>query len=173
MNHTELISILVFNLSLYLAVALFFFKSWFDILRPDLFYIFNIYENDFFNKVTYKFFIPIDGNKDQRVIQECEYDRSGFKPILNSRGVYEWNFEEGNNIPISFTTQRKIDGIGIISSRKKNYFQMLVKGEKTMMDYLPLILIGVGLLIAIFFMYTVNQNQQTTQLLINVTRRIT
>lgn len=146
-------------------------------LRPDLFYFFNIYDNSFLSYKTEKIFLPFKGNKDSYTITGCDYDKKGVKPHINNQGVFTWNFEQGKNKPITFKEdlENQIDG-KLIEEIKKSRMDDLWFQTGSMKDFINtwgVVIIGVILIAMIGYNITKNDqsNQQIYQVIVNLTRR--
>lgn len=172
----QLIAILIANLSLVGAIALFFYSTWLDFIRPDWFYIFRIYENGMLNYREHKLFLPLKKKKDSYEINGNLYDKTGVGPYIDPKGVYTWNFIQGQSKPIKFPTDKEnIDAKLVNEARKQTVDNWWVTGNG-IEDFLKtygVFIVGFILLILIGYMITKNQQQNnlTTQLLINLTRR--
>lgn len=174
----QILAILIANLALIGAFGLLFYKSWLDLIRPDWFFIFRIYENGFLNYQEKKFFLPISGRKDSYKVGNCEYDKSGVKPYINPKGVYTWDFEQGQNKPINYQPGPNIDGQLIAEVKKagNKAIDDIVSSEGGFDDFLKtwgVVIIGILILGAIGYMITSDKEASriTTELLINMSRR--
>lgn len=162
--------IIIANICFILGIALLFYSTWLDSFRPDWFYIFNIFENDFFNYKEYKLFLPLKGNKDRYDIDKVEYDKSNSRPYINSKGVYTWNFEKGKNRPVYFdNTKPNIDG-NLIAESKKLSLDDIWFGGNAIDDFLKTYGWVIAIVIMIVIVIVMSQNQaKTTEMLINAT----
>lgn len=164
-----ILSSILFSL---LAVFIISYKSWLDFFRPDWFYIFNIYSKDMLTFKEHKFFLPFSGKSNSYVIGKSRYDCTEFKPYINSKGVYTWNFIDSNMLPISFKQSGLIDG-KLFAEAKKITLDNIWFGNNGIEDFIKTYgLIIISIVILVLFAYLITQNQQTTRLLLNVTSRL-
>lgn len=157
------------NLFIALGILFLFWKDWLSSLKPDWFYIFNVFEHDFLNYEEYKLFLPIKGNHDNYVLKGSEYSKKDVKPYINSKGVYTWNFTKGQNKPILFYgTEDNIDG-KMIAEVKKFSMDDIWFGGSGLQDFIQTYgLIVLAIIIFVLFIYLINQNQTTMEVLKNV-----
>lgn len=169
----KFIFLILCNITIIGSISLYFYKSWLDFFRPDWFYIFNIYEHNLLNFKEHKIFLPLSKEKDSYIFDKCDYDKSASKPYINPKGVYIWHFIKGQNKPINFNIQNSTDGM-LIAGLKKSGQQAIddiVAGEPTLEDFLKtwgIVILGIILIVG--FVYVMQQNNTTTQILINLTR---
>lgn len=171
MNATAVIYLLTTLLFTIGGIALFFYKSWLDYFRPDWFYIYNIFDHDFFSYKEHKIFLPLQRKKDSYKFDKEEYSHKDCRPYVNSKGVYVWNFKRGLHKPVYFVNRSMNIDAKLISQAKTMSLDDIWFSGNNIQDFLKeyglWIVIG---LIVILFLYLINQNQQTTRILLNVTR---
>lgn len=147
-------------------------KIWLPKLRPDLFYIFNIYDNDFLNFKEHKYFLPLHGNKDERNISNKTYNRSNFQPYINNDGVYTWNFDINNTLPIRFFEHQTGIDAKLIKNIKDISIDDWWVSDSGIEDFLKKYGIVIFGIIMLFFMgFLISRDQKITQLLLNVTNK--
>lgn len=167
-----IIPILISNLITIAFMLFLFWKTWLPYLRPDWFFIFRIYQNDFLNYKEIIIFKPVYGDKDSYIFNKKEYSKKDVKPYISPNGVFTWNFKEGQLKPISFYGSVDSVDAKLIAQAKKITMDDIWFGTENFLDILQKygIWIVIGLII-IFMIYITSQNQQTERILINLTSR--
>lgn len=166
----EIIYLNIFYLTSIAVVALVTYKSWLPYIRPDWFYIFNIYENGMNNFKEEKIFIPIRGRAESYEIDKSEYDKTDYRPYHNSQGVYCWNFIKGQAKPIEFVVAREnIEGTLLFQAKKQAMDYIWFNGNNfgDFMQKYGIWIIG-GIMVVLFF-YMIGQNNKTIAIMQNFT----
>lgn len=168
----EILFLIVINICLISLALLVFFHSWMPYFRPDFYFKYRIYDNNMLNYKDHKIFIPLKGRKEIYSINSVEYDKSGISPTIDELGVLTWEFEKGWNKPISHQKGEVNIRSELIQNAKNVAIDKILKGDKGMEDFLKTWgVVILAILIIALFGYLINQNQQTTKLIMNVTGR--
>lgn len=169
----DYIPIIGSNVFLIAIIGLVTIHSWLPSIRPDWYYIFNIYEHNLLNYRQHKIFLPIAGTHDDYSMKGCTYDKKDHKPHINSQGVYEWNFINGLKDPVEFVNPNNpSDGLLVDTVKKQGakIIDDIVAGQPTFEDFLKTYgVLIVGLIIVIFMIYMGVKQDENFKVLLNVT----
>lgn len=165
--------LIITNLAIAGAIILLFWQSWLPMFRPDWFIVYNIYKNNMFNYDKKLIFLKVKGYKKEYKFNEKIYSHHGIKPYIDNNGVYNWNFKEDGYKPIKFTVDTvNIDSKLVAETKNISLDDIWFSGDG-LTDFIAKYgVIILAFLIIVLFFYLINQNQQTTRILINATSRL-
>lgn len=162
--------VILSNVAMVVSGLVLFFRQWFQYIRPDMYKCYRIFKNDFLTYTDYYFFHPIGASPTSHKIAEIIYDHSDVKPYIMPSGVYCWTFMQGQAKPIKYSEDpdHNIDG-KLVTNLKNQTLDDLWSGGNSIEDFLKTYgIILIGVLIIILFMYLINKDQTTTQMLRNI-----
>lgn len=162
---------IIVNVIILITILILAYKRWLPSIFPNLFYRLRIYEHNFLNYKEKTFFLPFNKNTDSFKIEEYIYFTKDQTPTISPKGIYTWNYEKGNSIPIKYPLkQERIDAklISQIKNLSMDDIWFSSNGLKDFLENYGIIILGAIMLI--IFSYLIISNNYSTALLQNITK---